>query len=111
MQLPQDTKIAGLKTVKDWNRLRKVILDFNDKYSWAIAYKDFYLSRLKYRYLNPIDSIREDGNNTGEGFSIMTLMCSLIEFLESTYQGRNYKFRKRGDPVVGTFEYEISSEI
>jgi hypothetical protein len=47
----------------------------------------------------------------GEGFSIVAIQCSLIEFLESTIQGKRYRFRRNGDPRLGPYEYSISSGI
>ena len=111
MQLPPNTKIAGWKTVADWNNLRVKLADFTDIDAWTSAYQDYFLTRLQHRYLNPIESIKDDGNYTGEGFSIMALICSLVEFLESTYQGKNYRHRERGDPPLGAFEYDKSSDI
>ena len=82
MQLPSTTFIAGRKTVSDWLLMKKELTDFKNDIIWEKAYDDYFLTRLKDRYLTPIDSIKENGGYTGEGFSIMTIICSLIEFLE-----------------------------
>ncbi len=111
MQLTLTTHIAGRKTVADWNELKASLADFNNTNLWTTAYNDFYITRLNDRYLNPIKSIKQDGGYTGEGFSIMTIICSLIEFLETTYQGKNYRYRRNGDPQLGPYEYGASVQI
>jgi hypothetical protein len=111
MQLSLTTKIAGKKTVDDWNKLKPLLADFKNDQVWHTAYDDYYYARLKHRYLNPIEWIRDDGSFTGEGFAIMAIICSLIEFLESTYQGRNYRYRRKGDPDIGLLEYSGSEVI
>lgn len=39
--------------------------------------------------------MQEKGTFTGEGFSITTIQCSLVEFLESTVQGSSYDVQKK----------------
>ncbi|MBN2087705.1 hypothetical protein JW758_05130 [Candidatus Peregrinibacteria bacterium] len=111
MQLTLTTFIAGRKTVADWNSIKSALADFNNTNLWTTVYNDFFITRLNDRYLNPIKSIKQDGGYTGEGFSIMTIICSLIEFLETTYQGINYRFRRKGDPPLGQYEYGASNQI
>ena len=111
MQLPLTMQIAGSKTVNDWNKLKKILSDFKNDEGWKSVYKDYYLARLKHRYLNPITSIRDDGSFTGEGFAIMAIICSLVEFLESTYQGINYRYRKKIDAPLTSLEYDGSEAI
>ncbi len=111
MQLSGNTKIAGWKTVDDWNNIKLVISDFGNSEAWENVFKDYFKTRLDDRYFNPILSIKENGSYSGEGFAIMTIICSLIEFLESTYQGKNYKFFRKGDPPLNQFEYNSSSII
>jgi hypothetical protein len=111
MQLSADTKIAGWKTVNDWNAHKILLADFSDKDAWTTAYTDYFLTRLQDRYLDPLKAIKENGTYRGEGFSIMAIICSLVEFLESTYQGINYRYRTKADPPLGQFEYGGSADI
>ena len=60
--------------------------------------------------MNPIKVLQESGTFQGEGFSIVAIQCSLIEFLESTAQGTNYRYLKRGH-VLGLHEYSSSQEV
>lgn len=112
MQLRAETKIAGNKTVNDWNTQKKILADFDNKVAWDDAYADYFLTRLKDRYIDPIEAIKERGTCCGEGFSIMTIICSMIEFLESTYQGKNYRIVRKGESKLRrTEEYDKSSPI
>ena len=111
MQLPLTTLIAGGKTVNDWNSLRVSLTDFNNTSLWTTTYDDFFIARLEDRYLTPIKLIKNNGSYKGEGFLIMTIICSLIEFLESTYQGKNYRYRRTGDPPLTQYEYCTSGQI
>lgn len=111
MQLPLTTYIAGRKTVLDWLTIRPTLNDFTNSVVWDTVFTDYFHTRLKDRYLDPINSIKQDGCYSGEGFSIMTIICSLIEFLETTYQGINYRYVRRHDPPLGQFEYSVSGQI
>ena len=42
---------------------------------------------------------------------MMAVMCSIIEFLESTHQGMNFRYRKENDPQLTEHEYSSSEEI
>lgn len=57
---------------------------------WEKAYNIFY-NRIESRYFRPINLIILHDTNKGEGFAIMTILCSLIEFLETIRSGLVYK--------------------
>ncbi|MBD0350568.1 MAG: hypothetical protein ICV65_05370, partial [Flavisolibacter sp.] len=59
---------------------------------------------------NPLNAIKDNGTYRGEGFSIMAIICSLVEFPESTYQGINYRYRTKDDSPLGQYEYGGSSD-
>ncbi len=111
MQLPLTTFIAEERTVADWNSIRTLLIDSDDSEHWKLVFDDYFFARLKSRYLNPIESIKQHSRCKGEGFSIMTIICSLIEFLETTYRGKNYRYVRKGDKPLRDFEYSSSSEI
>ncbi len=48
---------------------------------------------------------------SGEGFAAMTLICSLIEFLQSCYEGRKYKNENKIKNLTLDFEYNHSGVI
>lgn len=109
MKLPADTRIAGKKTAADWTAMRDRLSDSPDTAIWTEAFKDFFRTRLESRYFEPIRAIAATGQDAGEGFAIVALHCSLIEFLAATLVGKSYKHRRHGPP--GQFEYSDSGDI
>jgi hypothetical protein len=78
---------------------------------WQTAFSEYFYERLSSRYLEPISVLQDCGTFQGEGFSIVAIQCSLIEFLESTVQGLSYRYRRRNDPPIGPHEYSGSGDI
>lgn len=109
MNVSADTFIAGSLTADDWDA-RKVVLATGSASDWESAFKDFFLQRLELRYLGPIKVLQKNGKYLGEGFSIVAIQCSLVEFLESSFQGKNYRHQLRGQ-LLGAHEYSASKDI
>src|SRR5579859_6164718 len=103
--------IAGYRTADDWSALRGALIVGGDPIPWHTACEEYLVARLTLRYLEPIQILRANGTFQGEGFSIVAIQCTLIEFLESTVQGKSYKYRRRGDPPLGPYEYSDSSNL
>jgi hypothetical protein len=101
--------IAGWRTATDWHALRPS-LDRDDLDAWKGAYRDFFVERLKRRYLDPIAVLKESGTLIGEGFSIMAIQCSLIEFLEAMRLGKTYRRPTKAQPL-GPYEYSTSGDV
>ncbi|MDI3431139.1 hypothetical protein QLG02_12445 [Aeromonas sp. V90_14] len=100
--------ITENKTSQDWLKL-KIELESNDnELMWMIAYNDFFWSRINSRYFEPIKKLRENDSYLGYGFTIMTILCSLIEFLESSCLGKNYRHCK--DKDLKLYEYNRSKD-
>ena len=110
-KLPGDTLIAGKKTVNDWIAFRPKLVPGGEASEWRAGFKDYFHARLSSRYLKPIEKLQKIGLRQGEGFSIVAIQCSLIEFLESTLQGTSYRYRCKGDPPLGPYEYSDSGRI
>ncbi len=111
MTLRADTRIAGQKTVADWTDFKTRLSRCKDTTLWTQAFNDYFKARLESRYFKPIRALKLINKNDGEGFAIVTLHCSLIEFLAATLEGKNYRYVKRGDPEHGPFEYSKSKEM
>lgn len=109
--MSDDIKIAGKRTVKDWRVLRMSLVPGGDPKSWQAAFKVFFEQRLSTRYLTPIESLRANPTLNGEGFSILAIHCSMIEFLESTLQGKSYRFVRKNDPPLTPHEYSESGKM
>lgn len=102
--------IAGWKTCNDWKKLKAQLVRTTSVELWGSAFDDYFVERLRGRYLNPINILQENGTFQGEGFSIVTIHCSIIEFLETTYRGLMYRYLRKGERL-GSFEYNNSCEI
>lgn len=109
MNCAHNHHIAGWKTAADWQALRPRLLA-SDPEAWREAFAEFYETRLSLRYLHPIKVLQDNGTFQGEGFAIVAIQCSLIEFLESTERGKNYRYLRRGE-TLGSYEYKSSQEI
>lgn len=86
--------IAKSFTDKDWYRLEKMLKEnFSNNDLWNEAL-DTFESRLNDRYIKPAEEIKDNLSLSGEGFSITAILCSLIEALETFYEGKCFKFDK-----------------
>jgi len=101
--------LTDSKTVQDWQAIRADALESNDKLFWRKVYVDFFWGRIKSRYLAPIELIAKNGSYHGEGFSIVAIQCSLIEFLESTFKGEKYRYVKK-PAELKDYEYSDSKK-
>lgn len=107
--------IAGRLTGHDWLAFRKQVQVGGPEEPWAQAFADYFETRLKLRYLLPIDTLISEGTLRGEGFSIVALQCTLIEFLAAVKDGKNYrrltKAEHKAGVKIGPNEYDNSREI
>ena len=108
MSVASDTFIAGNLTPADWQARKQALASGTT--TWQATFQDFFVQRLELRYLDPIAVLQSNGTFRGEGFSILAIQCSLIEFLESTAQGINYKWARRSQDL-GAYEYCKSGEL
>ena len=102
--------IAGCLTAEDWRKLRAELHASDRTSPWDRAYRDYYRQRLDLRYLEPIRTLQENGSYQGEGFSIVSIQCALIEFLAATHNGCAYRFLTRGE-ILGPHEYSSSRQL
>lgn len=104
--------IAGSLSADDWWNLRKTLSPGADQTLWKKTFDDYYRQRLSLRYLEPIRALQDHGSFQGEGFSIVAIQCTLIEFLASTIEGKNYRQRPRkSEPALGVYEYSNSGDM
>lgn len=100
--------IAGDNNEVSW-RVLKAKLDVQPNLElWNEAYSEFHLKRIQLRYLTPIELLGKTRSNEGEGFSMVALFCTLIEFLATTESGMNFNVnirKPRGQENVDGFEY------
>jgi hypothetical protein len=106
----QPTYIAVKKTIDDWQKTSQILKSGGSVELWKRVVDEYYLGRLGPRYLNPIQILQRPGLSEGEGFSIVAIQCSLIEFLESTVRGITYHYLEKGEKL-GEYEYSRSGDI
>lgn len=94
-------KVSGKRSADDWKKLAAKLSLGKDQDLWGEAFTNYFLDRLNTRYLEPIKWIGNNRSLSGEGFAIVTLQCCLIEFLQSTLEGKTY----RQNPPFGDHEY------
>lgn len=102
------TQIAGAKSDEDWRRRKDELNRDSSEKLWRRTFCEFFVERLETRYLSPIDVLQKTGAKNGEGFAIVALQCSLIEFLAATREGLKYVFGK-ADPKK--HEYSGSKKL
>jgi len=105
----RDPLIAGAKRASDWRRLRQQLVDTPTTEVWEQAYDEYFVVRLDTRYFEPIRRLKGGDGWTGEGFSIMVILCSLVEFLETTVRGLKYVRGRKPDPAL--HEYSSSKDV
>jgi hypothetical protein len=111
--MPSDTtKLSSKKTIGDWKAIQPKLESGASPEIWDDVLRDYYYDRLKTRYLDPIKAVKslhlfKCRKPEGEGFAIVAIQCSLIEFLEGCFQGINYKLKKPAPP----YEYSDSGAV
>jgi hypothetical protein len=86
-------KISKSFTVGDWKILRSNLIKSDEK--WQEAFEVFE-NRIQARFLEPIEVIKSNGKNRGEGFTISLISVVLLEFLAAFELGKIYKTNKEG---------------
>ncbi len=102
--------LAGSLTEFDWQNMKTKLVNTNvsnEPDLWAEAYERFFRQRLSLRYLKPIELIQKKGTWEGEGFTIVSIQCALIEFLAAIRKGKNYKHGGQ----LGPYEYSRSRDL
>ncbi|MBZ9992978.1 hypothetical protein [Mesorhizobium sp. BH1-1-4] len=105
-----DPYIAGRRTVADWQAFKPSLLAGQGA-RWPDAFQDYFKARLESRYLAPIKLLQDHGTFQGEGFSIVAIQCTLIEFLAATLRGMSYRFVSQASPRLGAYEYSKSGKM
>ncbi len=106
-----DTKIAADYTVANWKSDRQHLCDFDNSDGWKKAF-DIFDTRIKTRFLSPIETILASDKEEGEGFTVVAIQCILVEFLAAFYFGKVY-VPQQGDSTraLADHEYDSSSNL
>lgn len=98
-----------LKEREEWNNLRPILTQtytYNSSWEKAIL---LFEKRLKNKFFSPIESLIQARILKGEGFSIVTVQCAIIESLASFREGKIFNHNKHGN--LPRYEYRKSWEI
>lgn len=99
--------IAPGKTKDDWRDFAKKLVPGGDEVLWAEAFDGFLLGRLRSRYIDPVNAVRHASKWKGEGFTIVSIQCALIEFLAALRAGKKYRHKNPQPP----HEYKNSGDL
>jgi hypothetical protein len=104
-------KIAGYRKCRDWATFKPSLEDGHDASAWRRAAQDYFHTRIATRYLEPVEAIgNKQPKMRGEGFAIVAILCSLIEFLEATVRGLKY-VHGGAKKELAPFEYSDSKKL
>ena len=99
--------IAPGKTKDHWRDFAKILVPGGDEVLWAEAFDSFLFARLQSRYIDPVAAVRDGSNWNGEGFTIVSIQCALIEFLAALREGKKYRHQNPQPP----HEYRNSGDL
>lgn len=103
----RETYLAPRGSGEDWRKVSSQLVIGGDASLWADAFQQFFFERLESRYLEPIRLLQDEGSWEGEGFSIVSIQCAMLEFLAACRCGMIYRHRNPQPP----FEYSASGEL
>ncbi|MEG1402281.1 hypothetical protein [Bacteroides sp.] len=63
-----------------------------------------FKSRIEDFYFSPIDKVKDPNKLKGEGFTILTIQCALIEMFAAFKYGKIHKFNKSGNDLNFTYK-------
>lgn len=101
-------KIAGNLTAASWAIRAAELRKSSTPELWRQTIQQYLDGRLHPRYLQPIGEMEKLNKFQGEGFSVVTIQCALIEFLAALREGVKYK-REKPDP--NNHEYSGSKRL
>lgn len=95
--------------ISQWNKLRvKIKTNYTMSPDWKKAI-DLFRTRLNRKYFRPLQTIINERKSEGEGFTILTAQCAIIESLASFRTGEIYNLdKKAGSP---NYEYNGSKKM
>lgn len=89
-----------------WPAIKATLAADASPVQWHMAISKSLDPRLRFRYLDPIKAISDSRKLKEEGFLILTIQCSIIEFLASLRRGWNFR---RGGQWGVNFEYGVAN--
>ncbi|WP_217574772.1 hypothetical protein [Mesorhizobium sp. GbtcB19] len=84
------SSILQMTFPKDWPQIATILQASPTTADWHAAFGVCLSDRIEKRYLVPIRAL-QNGPFQGEGFTILTIQCALIEFLAALKKGWNFR--------------------
>jgi len=106
-QAQREILLAPNRSATDWRLLSKTLVVGDATSRWDKAFDEFFFRRLESRYLKPIRVLQDKGSWEGEGFSIVSIQCALLEFLAACRGGLIYRHKNPIPP----YEYNLSGDL
>jgi|SRR5665647_71367 len=91
-----------------WLEKREIIrnsYEYNEHWAEIL---DKFKKRIYDFYFHPIDRVKDPNKLKGEGFTILTIQCALIEMFSAFKLGKIHNFAKRGE--FPSYEYKKADE-
>lgn len=107
MLIQADFEIAPGIDASLWHKSKAKLINRADQLSWESAFDNFFVGRIRSRYIDPINWIKDAGSGCGEGFAITSIQCALIEFLAALRFGMKYVHQNPNPP----YEYKNSRKL
>lgn len=89
--------------ISEWKRLR---LKLNQQYTYDNKWEEaisLFSRRFKKKYFDPIQQLIDEGRLKGEGFTILTVQCALIEAFASLRTGMIFDHKKNKNSPKYTY--------
>lgn len=102
---PNSNNDLGGFSVNNWSLLREKLkdnLDYSDDWQTAM---NWFQNRLNERYFNPMAEITP--RITGVGFTIMSILCIIIEHMASMTKGKIHDQEVNGDNPTPSYKYKF----
>ncbi len=92
-----------------WIDIKRNINTFAVNNAWEQAFC-LFRKRIHDKFIKPIDNIIQLKSNSGEGFTVITILCVLIETFASFKYGKvfNHRYNDQKDPL---YQYKDSRMI
>lgn len=98
-----------LEEISEWKSIRIKVKNINELNSdWEKAI-NLFQARLNRKFFNPLEELIKQKKQKGEGFTIVTTQCALIESLASFRTGQIYNHRKNN--ASPKYEYNRSRDM
>ncbi len=111
-KISSQTHISPDFAAEQWPELRKKLIQslegaWNNDWETCL---NVLSERVKTRFINPIDIIIRNDSKKGEGFTVVSILCILLEFFSALHQGKIYKKADENYSLL-PFEYTSSGSL